>query len=312
MMKKATKFSLAAGGLLLAAGLILFFCGMAMEDWDFSSLSTVNYEQREYAAQGEVTELSVDICAADIRAEVSEEAENVHISYPVRVDKEGNVLAQTDISEENGVLTLTEESAGPGIEFGFAGSPEMTITLPAKALTKISLRTNAGNISLSGVQAEQVSCASNTGNIAVAETEAEQLILSSDTGNVRAAGSAVGADAVLSANTGNVRAENMTAGLLSLAADTGDVTFAGEVRAERIQARSQLGNISAEAPLSAGEMSFETETGEVELLIRGAQAEYTVIAETDTGNSNIQSAIGGDKTLTIRTDMGNIRVSFVQ
>lgn len=292
MMKKATKFSLAAGGLLLAAGLILFFCGMAMEDWDFSSLSTVNYEQREYAAQGEVTELSVDICAADIRAEVSEEAENVHISYPVRVDKEGNVLAQTDISEENGVLTITEESAGPGIEFGFAGSPEMTITLPAKALTKISLRTNAGNISLSGVQAEQVSCASNTGDIAVAETEAEQLILSSD--------------------TGNVRAENMTAGLLSLAADTGNVTFAGEIRAERIQARSQLGNISAEAPLSAGEMSFETETGEVELLIRGAQAEYTVIAETDTGNSNIQSAIGGDKTLTIRTDMGNIRVSFVQ
>lgn len=315
MMKRATKIAVICGSVLLAAGLILFFCGMATEGWDFSSLSTVKYEQREYTAQADVTELAVNINAANIRAEVSEETEKISVSYPVRVDKDGNVLAEMAVTEENGTLSLTEESGGWDISFdiSFESSPVMTVKLPAEAMTEISLCTKAGNISLSGVQAEQISCVSDTGNITAENIRAEQLALTSDTGNVRVSGANAGGDASFRADTGNVRAENITAGgTLAAETDTGGVTLAGTVEAENIEVRTQFGNISAEAPLSARAMRFETDTGEIDLLLCGEQAEYTVIAETDTGNSNIASAIGGEKTLTVRTGTGNIRVGFVQ
>lgn len=312
-MKKGTKCAVAFGGVLLAAGLSLFLCGMAMEDWDFSALATVHYEQREYTAQADVTELTVDVKAANVRTEVSEEAERVYISYPVRTDKDGNVLAEVTVTEENGAIALTEEDGDPQIGIGFGSPAPLTVTLPAGTLTKISFTADTGDIALAGVQAGQIICTTDAGNITAENVRAEELVLASDTGDIRAAGASVGKDLSVRTDTGDVRAENVAAGgRIAAETDTGDIALSGTVQARKIEAGTRFGKIDAETPLTAEEMDFATETGDVSLLVRGVQAEFTVIAETETGNSNVASAIGGEKALVVRTESGNIRVEFIQ
>ena len=110
----------AVGGALLLAGAALFLVGLALEGWDVGALTSLRYEQRSYTAAGEIHTLSLRLENARVRVEVEEGAERVTLSYPVRVDSEGETAVPVTVTEENGTLTVTgEEDRFPFFQWGF-------------------------------------------------------------------------------------------------------------------------------------------------------------------------------------------------
>ena len=111
-MKLCTKICLWTGGLLLAAGAVLFVCGMTAKNWDFDKLATVRYEQQEYVAQSDVTDVVLNFDVSGIRIVQDKNTQKMTCSYPVAKDLVNGKSAQVTTSEEDGVLTITERNWG--------------------------------------------------------------------------------------------------------------------------------------------------------------------------------------------------------
>ena len=72
-MRTSTKIWLIVATAFLLAGCILFTGVMTALDWDFSKLSTVEYETNAYTITEPFTEMYIDVNTADITFEVSQD-----------------------------------------------------------------------------------------------------------------------------------------------------------------------------------------------------------------------------------------------
>lgn len=318
----------ALGGALLLAACALFVTGMALEDWDFTALNTARYQTRTQTFTG-IEDIDISYPYADIAVQTDEDAGEITLSYPVRVDRDGNDLGYTQLTAEGGLLQLTAKDK-PSWNFGFGiqvSAPQVVLTLPATAFGDISIGSDAGKIAVEGVtcgnlllsadlgdiEAKDVSCtqltaAASAGAVAVYGGECESAQLTADLGEVRAEDIQC-ASLTCTSQLGSAHIERLQCEKLSVDVETGDIELE-EAAVQSIELSAALGDIDLRQ-VDAQELELAAEMGSIEGTLAGAEEDYTIGVTANMGSSNIADRFGGTRTLIAATEMGDIRITFL-
>lgn len=318
----------ALGGALLLAACALFVTGMALEDWDFTALNTARYQTRTQTFTG-IEDIDISYPFADIAVKTDEAAEEIALSYPVRVDRDGNDLGYTHLTAEGGLLQLTAEEK-PAWNFGFGiqvSSPQVVLTLPATAFGDISIGSDAGKIAVEGVTCGDLLLSANLGDIEAKDVSCTQLTATASAGAVAVYGAAC-EGAQLTADLGEVRAENVQCSALtctsqlgsarierlqceklSVDVETGDIELE-EAAVQSIELSVELGDIDLRQ-VDAQELDLAAEMGSIEGTLAGTEKDYTIGVTANMGSSNIADRFGGTRTLVAATEMGDITITFL-
>lgn len=318
----------AVGGALLLAACALFVTGMALEDWDFTALNTARYQTRTQTFTG-IEDIDISYPFADIAVKTDEDAGEIALSYPVRVDRDGNDLGYTHLTAEGGLLQLTAEEK-PAWNFGFGiqvSSPQVVLTLPATAFGDISIGSDAGKIAVEGVTCGNLLLSADLGDIEAKDVSCTQLTATASAGAVAVYGAAC-EGAQLTADLGEVRAENVQCGALtctsqlgsahierlqceklSVDVETGDIELE-EAAVQSIELSVELGDIDLRQ-VDAQELDLAAEMGSIEGTLAGTEEDYTIGVTANMGSSNIADRFGGTRTLVAATEMGDITITFL-
>ena len=318
----------AVGGALLLAACALFVTGMALEDWDFTALNTARYQTRTKTFT-DIEDIDISYPFADIAVKTDEAAEEIALSYPVRVDRDWNDLGYTQLTAEGGLLRLTAEEK-PSWNFGFGiqvSSPQVVLTLPATAFGDISIGSDAGKIAVEGVTCGNLLLSANLGDIEAKDVSCTQLTATASAGAVAVYGAAC-EGAQLTADLGEVRAENVQCGALtctsqlgsarierlqceklSVDVETGDIELE-EAGAQSIELSAELGDIDLRQ-VDAQELELAAQMGSIRGTLAGAEEDYTIGVTANMGSSNIADRFGGTRTLVAATEMGDITITFL-
>ena len=318
----------ALGGALLLAACALFVTGMALEDWDFTALNTARYQTRTQTFTG-IEDIDISYPFADIAVKTDEAAEEIALSYPVRVDRDGNDLGYTQLPAKGGLLQLTAEEK-PSWNFGFGiqvSSPQVVLTLPATAFGDISIGSDAGKIAVEGVTCGDLLLSADLGDIEAKDVSCTQLTATASAGAVAVYGAAC-EGAQLTADLGEVRAENVQCGALTCTSqlgsarierlqcekltvqvETGDIELE-EAAVQSIELSVELGDIDLRQ-VDAQELDLAAEMGSIEGTLAGTEKDYTIGVTANMGSSNIADRFGGTRTLVAATEMGDITITFL-
>lgn len=318
----------AVGGALLLAACALFVTGMALEDWDFTALNTARYQTRTQTFTG-IEDIDISYPFADIAVQTDEAAEEITLSYPVRVDRDGNELVYTQLTAEGGLLRLTAEEK-PAWNFGISiqvSAPQLVLTLPAQAFGDIAIGSDAGKIAVEGVtcgnlllsadlgdiEAKDVSCTQLTatasaGAVAVYGGECESAQLTADLGEVRAEDVQCGT-LTCTSQLGSAHIERLQCDRLSVDVKTGDIELE-EAGAQSIELSAELGDIDLRQ-VDAQELELAAQMGSIRGTLAGAEEDYTIGVTANMGSSNIADRFGGTRTLVAATEMGDITITFL-
>ena len=318
----------ALGGALLLAACALFVTGMALEDWDFTALNTARYQTRTQTFTG-IEDIDISYPFADIAVKTDEAAEEIALSYPVRVDRDGNDLGYTQLTAEGGLLQLTAKDK-PSWNFGFGiqvSAPQVVLTLPATAFGDISIGSDAGKIAVEGVTCGDLLLSADLGDIEAKDVSCTQLTATASAGAVAVYGAAC-EGAQLTADLGEVRAENVQCGALTCTSqlgsarierlqcekltvqvETGDIELE-EAAVQSIELSVELGDIDLRQ-VDAQELDLAAEMGSIEGTLAGTEKDYTIGVTANMGSSNIADRFGGTRTLVAATEMGDITITFL-
>ena len=336
-MTKARKIftivMLAVGGALLLAGAALFLIGFGLEGWDADALTNVQYEQHSYTAQGEIHSVHIRFGNAQVRVKADEGAERVTLSYPVRVDSEGETAVPVTVTEENGTLTVTEEEDRfPFFQWGFVQTtPEAVLTLPAGDYTEIAVVSSNGSLLADTVRAASLSLQTDNGSVTAREVCADDFSLrtsaETNAGSITADGGTVSGALSLSSDLGDIRMKDIAAGSLSSETEAGALTLEGADIAGEADLQTDLGEIrvrgaraasaalttdlgTVDAEIDAREVRLTCSAGEIRAALAGTTEDNTIRVQTELGEGNVGDRDGGTRSLTATTALGNIRVEF--
>ena len=276
----------------------------------------------------EISSLEISYHAADLIVCVSEEAEKIGVSYPVRTDADGQIEVPVRLETENGRLRLLEEDPPfELISWGFLSAPAVEIEVPAGCQLSVDLKTKSGDITLSGLSGSSVTAETNAGNITLTDLSATELRASTDAGNVTLENISASAAAV-SSKAGNITLSSFSAaGAATFNTNAGNLDLSG-IAAETLRAEAAAGSITLERA-EAKTLSAAAKTGQVEVreiladeitlssnlgavrgTIAGAREDFTVEVEQNTGSSNLTGGGSGDKRLFVRVNCGSIDITF--
>ena len=303
-MKKTVKVAVA----LLIAGVALALAGFAMAGFDFGNLNAGGaLVERQYEAEGDVTELVVADRNADIIITPSEDGK-------VRLTCWENEEATYDIREQDGMLYIEkveQQQNGLGAWFGFHLNGKLEIELPAGAHVDISngngavrvdggdgvsfptvtIATDNGPIELRGAQAGAVSLRNDNDSVTVENVTAETLDAETDNAPIPLNGVQAGTITLRTGND-NVRMEGVEADALEAVTDNGDGTFDGLTVRESLSLQTDKGDIRGELP--------------------GEMRDYHIESETDYDNSLPTLLDGEGIFLRAVTNNGDIDVTFAE
>ena len=297
-MSKTTKIWLVMAASLVLIGCIIFGGVMTMLKWDFTKLSTGEYETHDYEIDENFNNISIVTDTADI---VIVPSENQKTSVVCHEQKN----AKHSVTVHNGKLVIEIVDTRKWYEYiGInLGTPKITVYIPQGEYGVLFVKSSTGNVEIPK------------------EFKFENIDISESTGNVMNYASA-SENIIIKTSTGNIRVENVSAGTLDLSVSTGGITVSdvtceedikikvstGKTNLTNIDCKNVVSNgatgaISLKNVIAAEKFSIERSTGDVKF-DRCDAAE--IFVETDTGD--VRGSLLTDKIFIVQTDTGNVDV----
>lgn len=315
-MKKSTKIALLAAAALLIAGIVL--CAVALKSVDFelarlSTSSIVNKtpQTASYDA-ADITEIQIELAVDDLYV-VQSDDDQIHFRY---TDRDNRTYS---ISNEDGILKAAQDYTSgtrwhQWITFDFGQSDlAFTLALPEDFAGSLQLSSDVGDVELEdglhlagnldctlqtgsfdadGFQASHITVQTEIGSLDLENCMADSLFLSAQTGDVELAESAIANELFCETDIGGIHLQSVTSANVQLSTQTGDI------RLEHLN-----------APLIAA----STDIGDIKGTIEGAESDYSVVVETDIGDSSLKNQTGlTDCKINFVTQTGDVEVSFVK
>lgn len=320
-MKKAIFVLLILGICLLLLGGGIFAVAMAKNDWVFSKISNVTYEEKTFEADASaVSKIVVNADTDDISLAYSED-EKIHILYYDKFDKKGREIKVYDPVLTDGTLTLSGNRFRwwrVGLSFGKGKT--FVISVPAGKTIALSLDTDTGDVFV-GKESEarvfsELNLKTDTGSLKLnGEITVEQnASFKVDTGDVRISGKLTVANELKAeTDTGKIAiSAAVEAKKITLKTDTGDIKISGVMTAPSISCKTDTGDVVATAALTSPSITVKSDTGDVKLLLAGKKEDYSCSLSTDTGSTSPRSYTQGDKRVDVDVDTGDIRLTFTE
>lgn len=317
-MCKATKIWLVTAAALVLIGCIMFTGVMSGLGWDFTKLSTVQYETNIYDISEAFDRISMNTDTADIVFVLSDDGRCAVECY----EQEN---AKHSVITKDGTLTvelMDERSVYDYIGIHI-GSPRITFYLPEAEYAALIIRESTGsikvpknfsfqNVDISSSTGHIEFCASalalikistSTGDIRVENVSAGTLDLSVSTGKATAAGVSCVGDITVDVSTGMTELTDVVCKNLTSSGNTGDISLKNVIAAEMLSIVRSTGDVSFDG-CDANDIFVETDTGDV---CGSLLSDKVFITEASTGRIDVPKTMTGGRC-EISTDTGDIRI----
>lgn len=320
-MKRSSIIWIIIAGCLTLTGIIVFVAAMALNHWKFTSFGTRDFAEVTVEINDDFRNISVISDTEDISFVPSENG----ICKVVFFEEETKTF---DAVVEGDTLNIKTRESGKwyeNISFFSAATPGITVYLPKKEYSSLSVEEDTGFIDLPGdFRFETIALSSSTGDISCRASSSGSLNIAASTGSITAEDLTAG-DINLAVSTGAVIVNSAAcSGDLNIAVSTGDISIddvtcknfrsdgsTGDMRlvdltAEGlIQIERSTGHVVFE-DCDGGELLVETDTGDVTGSLRSAKV---FVTETDTGDVKVPETTSGGKCK-IKTDTGDIIIEI--
>ena len=319
-MSKQNKIWLIIGASLLFLGLIMFSLVMMVNNWNFTKLSTVEYETNTYEVSNRFNGISIKTKTADIVFESSDDGECKVVCY-----EEEKVKHSVSVQDETLIINVIDDRKWYDY-FGITlSSPKITVYLPDAYYDTLLIKGDTGDIEIpNNFKFESIDISSSTGSVNN-EASASQFIkikmttgnifienistgimeLSVSTGKITAKAITCGGNVKVNVSTGDAWLTDISCKALVSTGSTGDVWLKKVIASEQFNIKRSTGNIIFEK-CDAYELFIKTDTG----YVKGSLLSNKVfIAESDTGSVDVPKTIIGGKC-EITTNTGDINVAI--
>ncbi len=315
-----TKIWLIVAASLVLIGVIIFGGVMAMYNWDFTKLSTVEYETNNYEINEKFNNISINTNTDDVIFAPSDEGICKVVCYEEQNAKHLVVV-------KDGTLIINKADKKKwyeyiGINFG---APKITVYIPqgeygallVNSSTSyveipenfkfegIDISISTGNVKCLASALGKIKIKTSTGDICVQNATADTLDLSVSTGKVIVQSVACGDDIKINVSTGRAKLTDVTCKNITSNGSTGDISLNNVIATEKFSIERSTGDVRFENS-DAAEIFVKTDTGDV----KGSLLTNKVfITQTDTGSVDVPKTITGGRC-EITTDTGDIAISL--
>lgn len=254
-----TKIWLVVAVLLILIGSIVLGVVMMKLNWDFTALSTTEYETNTTNVDAEYKNISITTDTADIELVFSDESkvvcrEQINAKHLVEV-KDGTLFVK--LSDDR----KWYEHVG----INFEGS-KITVYLSQKDYGTVSVKTATGNVKAEDLTAELVDISVTTGRINLAHIDCKNLTTNGNTGKTILKNVIVAEKLYVTRTTGGVNLDGCDASEIVIKTNTGDVT--GTLLTEKVFiAHTDTGRVKVPNTTSGGRCEITTDTGNIKITI---------------------------------------------
>lgn len=299
-MKNTSKSWRSTATVLTAVGAILFGGALAAANFDFSRLSTLNFETNTYEFAEDFHNISINVETAKVTFVPSE-------GGGCRVECVEEANANHSVIVEDGTLEISTINTRKwyhyiGISFR---SPSITVYLPKDEYTALSVTTETGSIEIPDrYRFETVSLRGTTANISCYANASDKVEMSTTTGNITL-GSLDTGTVKLSVTTGKITASDILCGEITAKSTTGHILLKNVLAKTRLRAENTTGGVTLD-DCDADEITVHTSTGSVKGTLR---SEKIFVAKSSTGRIRVPDTTSGGKC-EIRTSTGSIDIEI--
>ena len=298
MMKRAAVVWLTVAASLVLIGSAVFTAAMVMLKWDFTALSTNEYETNEYMPTEEFGSVSVSTDTADVKILPSEDG-----VCRVTVREEKGLTHAVKVTD--GTLSVELQDTRKWYEYVGIGFERTSVTvyLPEGAYTDLSVQVDTGDAEIgSGFAFDRIEIDSDTGDVTVSSSATGDVRIKTSTGDIRITDAQVGA-LTLTVSTGDIAVRDVScAGGIDHECSTGKSVFE-RVGCESFTSVGSTGDLTLKGVVASGKLSIERSTGDVRF--DGSDA-AEILVNTDTGD--VEGTLLTDKVFLVKTDTGDVRV----
>jgi len=318
MAKKKTAWLITAA-VLIVTGCMIFGGAMVSLGWDFTKLSTSEFETNTYEITEVFRNISVDTDTADLEFAPAEDGKctvvcHEHPNAKHRVQITGDTLY---IEVEN--TRKWYDHIGIHI-----GAPKITVYLPLAEYEALTVKEDTGKVTLPAdfsfetaditSSTGAVSCRASvsgqmkikasTGDITLEALSAKSIGLSVSTGRVIVKDVTCDGEMKIKVSTGKASVTNVRCRAFESTGSTGGLQLENVVASERMTLRRSTGNVKL-TRCDAAELYIELDTGDV---TGSLLTEKVFIVHSDTGRVDVPKSITGGRC-EITTDTGDIRIT---
>lgn len=265
--------------ILTIAGSIICLGTMVAAGFDFSKFDNSVYVENTYEFDVPIQNLSIDLDYADISILPSKSSKTKVVCF----EKEDYPHTA---KVKNDTLSITKKDAPWFRDIFTFKKIEITVYLPEKSYTSISIDNTTGDTFIDSINAQNIKIECSTGDVTLSDLES--------------------ADVEIETTTGNTEFQNVTAHRVESEVTTGDIAFINTVCSGPIIIEATTGDISFEYS-DADTITAETSTGDIIGTILTAKTFYT---ETSTGDVDVPRTTGN--ICELETSTGNIRISIAE
>ena len=299
-MEKRTRIWLVTAACLLVMGLVIFYVVMSALNWDFSGLSTTEFETNNHELTEEFNRVTIETDTADIIFVVSDNGQGKVVCFE-------QVNAKHSVSVKDGILTVGNDNDRKWYEYiGITFyTPKITVYLPQTKYNTLVIRESTGDIKIPDTfQFESIDIRTSTGNVKNYASASDTMKIKTDTGDIHIE-SVVASGIDLFVTTGDITLRNVTCKNLVSTADTGDIKLENVIADGKISMISDTGDVHF-VGCDAATLDVETNTGDV---TGSLLTDKVFIVESDTGRVDVPKTITGGRC-EITTDTGDIKINI--
>ncbi|MBR2715349.1 MAG: DUF4097 family beta strand repeat protein [Ruminococcus sp.] len=321
-MSKITKVWLIIAASLVLCGCILFACLMSTFDWDFTELSSDEYETNTYDIVEKFDKISMNTNTANIEFSLSDDKK-------CKVECYESEDVKHSVSVKDGALTIEMNDERSVYDFfgniGFDfDTPKITVYLPKSEYTSLVISEDTGDIGVPenfsfkdvdinlstgdvmfSASAENVKIETSTGDICVEKNLLDSLDLTVTTGEVTVSDVKCEGDVEVEVSTGKSYLSDVTCKNIISSGSTGAISLTNVIAEEKFSIERSTGAVMFEKS-DASSIFVETDTGAV---TGSLLSDKVFITRTDTGSVNVPESVEGGKC-EIETDTGDILITI--
>lgn len=268
---------LISSAIIFVLGLVLIIFGAIGDGFD----EDLSFRTEQVTFSQKAEKIEIDASASGIVLK-QEKRNDIVVEYYV------NSSYDVDVRMEEGTLKITQT-----IDRFFiydTGKSLVTITMPIYE-TALSIRTEAGAVSLENVQLNDCKIKAEAGAIKFKNVQAK--------------------DVELNTEAGLVELKSFEAEKLNIQTEAGAIRLE-EVKTNSVQMQSSFGAINGEH-LTANSIKATSDVGAITLKIEGHKSDYTILSSVHTGSCNVSSQTGTtDKKLEVSATTGSVKVTFLK
>ncbi len=298
------------GGIIFAAGLIIFFIGFAAARFDIAKISTKQkFVQKSYVCDNAVNSITVDDKDIPVSIGISQD-DKIHITY-YENDKEHYQISNDGGLVVKKVMNMKWYDYVFNINFQ---EVVLTVQIPQNYEGKIKLSTDNGKITATGITVDNFNASTSNGSIELRSVKsANDIKLYTSNGSITLNDvSAVGDINASSSNSG-IQFRNVNGNTTEMKTSNGDISIQYVSVKSGVTAQTSNGSLRLEKVDTENLLNLQTSNGSISGSVLGKIADFSITSKTSNGSNNLpENMASGSKKLSAINSNGRIDIDFVQ